>query len=420
MDVNARRINIFLWAYCSFIFTFNEMISLFVSKTIYRGLYVLVILACLFLIIVSQEGKAYFRKIDMLVLIYLVYIIARWISQYVTGSITAATNTSTMQAFVPVTTYFLAIYIDNDDADKVEKLFSFFASISIIMGFLNSRIHFLPNVGSFSGELLAYVGTNGAVSVRGYSMGGSALVTGYISTLLVGFSLDRPQKLSKWIYILIGLFGIASSLSRGAVGMLLIMCLFYLMSRYVANRHGVSKRRIQMCLIILILFFLVLIFNWNRVINSAIIARLFGLGVSDNSGRANYQINAFMESLNTPIFGRGFGFTGYQAAISGVTTGVNTESYFLSLMVGIGGVGTFLFIAVLVSGLKKSINIIHKYDEKNSNMYKYGAIIFGITAWSVMYILLEADLNAVFYWYCLGRIMNLKSDSDGCYLYENK
>lgn len=407
-----RKTLIFLFVYCSFAFTFNELLSLFIPKLFYRGIYIVILLLCLLIITIGQKGILFFRKIDLLVAFYFLYMICRWLTQLASENYTSATFTSALQSCIPVLFYFVAIYLTQENANKIEYAFSWFATISIIMGFLNSRLHFLPSVGSFSGNLLAYVGTSGAVSVRGYSMGGSALVTGYISALLVGFSLGNEnwKKSRKWLFFLVGWGGIASSLSRGAIAMLIIMLIYYSISKFEANKHLIRKKNVQRFLAIFIFFCFIFVMNINRITNSALWGRLIGLNISDNAARSGDQRNALIQAFKTPIFGRGFGFTGYQASLEGISNGINTESYFLSLLIGLGIVGSFLFTLILVYSLYFAAKTIKAKGQNVSEMYKYGSIIFGIGAWSIMYILLDADLNAIFFWYCIGRVMNNNFD----------
>lgn len=124
------------WIYCSFILAFNETLGLFIPRVLYRGIYIALLFLIILIIIYDQKGKITFRNIDKVVLLYIDYILMRWIIQLVMGNTSQVTNTAALQAIIPISTYFLAIHLDEWQSEKIEKCFSIFVCISIILGFI--------------------------------------------------------------------------------------------------------------------------------------------------------------------------------------------------------------------------------------------------------------------------------------------
>lgn len=401
MKLERKKSRILIWIYCTFLLTFNEFLGIFLSKSIFRGLY-----AALFILIIIKKliSKKWVislkRSTDKIVIIYFLYILFRYILQIMFGKTSSITSLSFVQTFLPILAYFLAKDLSLDETGKIESIFCIFASISILLGLIDSYIHFLPDVGSFEGGLYANIGTS--VYTRSYSLAGNALITGFIGTLSICFANSLQNKPLRYTSILIGLYGVLGSLSRGAFSMLLIYLVSYLVCKFIKNKQQINKRKLFSIVIISLIFIIALITNYNRIISSPFFGRFIKVGISINDGsnkiRSNFQNNAISVISKSPIFGIGFGFAGYQAILNNVNSAINTESYILSLTISTGLIGSILFLLIALKSIIESLkNIDH------NNNYKYGCIIMGIIFWSFMYIILESDLNAIFYWYCICR-----------------
>lgn len=398
------------WIYCSFILTFNEMLGLFIPRVLYRGIYIVLLLLILFIIVFDQKGKITFRRIDKAVLLYFGYVFLRWLIQLVLGNVSQATNTAALQAFIPMLTFFLAIYLNEDQSEKIENWFSIFVSISIILGLIDGRIHFLPQIGIFAGGLYAATG-NGTFSLRAYSMSGNALVTGFIAILVVGFCLQKKDKRHNVVYIIIGMIGVFASLSRGALSALVLVLVSFFILKLMENEYSVKRNTLIILGLLACAFILYITINWSEIVNSSFWGRFINVGFSNaegsNSARDIFHDDALKAFKEKIIFGRGFGFTGYQAVQNSVSNMINTESYFLSLGISCGIIGIFLFSVIFIEAIVETF--IYSKSRINNTLIKYGAIVIGMIAWSFMYILLESDLNAIFLWYCIGRINKLES-----------
>lgn len=395
-----------IWVYSSFLLSFNELLALAFPKTITRGICIFLIACGLFSCLKEENWRIEFDNESTLVFVYLAYVLCRGVIQIIGGNITSATSVSFGQTLVPIFVFFIARQISRHATYESETVFCAFSDVSILMGLVDSHIHFLPSIGSFSGGLYANVGN--VLAMRSYSMAGNALVTGFIGTLSICFVISNRNKIFKYITIIIGIYGVLSSLSRGAFAMLIIFLFSYFVCNVISSNRMVKKRTFLATLVVVIIVVTGILMNLNRITSSTAFGRLFKVGLSSSDGSNSYRTlfhrMAISAIAQNPIFGKGFGFTGYQAIQNNVNGYINTESYILSLAICIGIVGLILFLVITAYALIASfVNVKSSCDGKE---YKYACIVLGILIWSFMYIILDSDLNAIFFWYCIGKIWN--------------
>lgn len=353
------------------------------------------------------------RNIDMLVLVYLAYIIFRWGFQMLAGQSTSVTWIAFTQTLFPILAFFIAKQVTDREAVVIEKVFIICVSISVVLGFIDSKFKFLPSVGAFAYDLYAYIG-KGVVALRGYSMAGSALSTGFICALAIGFLVNKKE--NKIVPLFITLVGCILSYSRGAIAFLAITLSIYFIRYRKKNGKSMKKPVLVFFVIVAMSVLFLIIRNWDIVKESFIFRRFisFGLSASENSNslRFSFQSNAIKKMFEHPFVGYGFGFSGYQAASARVQELINSESYLITLTLNIGLFGLVLFSWIFIKSVVKA------YKSECYSDYKYMAIITGIFAWCVMYILLESDLNGMFYWYCIGRIHSNNGIEESVCAYE--
>ena len=393
-----RKIYYYYFLIFSIVFAFNELLGMYVPQMLVRGIYIAVMCICILVKIIDNNFVFRLKKMDLLILIYILFIGIRVIVQYVFNSTSDVTFVALIQMVLPIGAYFLAQELDTLQSERIEGFFAITVAISVVVGFLDSRLNFLPDKGAFSNGLYASVG--GSVVLRGYSMAGSALTTGYMCVVALGFLIQSKQinNLFWKIVFIVILIGCGLTLSRGAYAALIIIFAFLFIFKL---KEGIfRKRKIYWLVLGILCSFVFVIFNFNKIINSSVFQRIFvvGMKMSDGSNHARviWQMNAIKAFLEKPLFGYGIGFCGYQAAVNEVHGLINTESYVLSILISLGFVGLLVFCLIIYNSLKSN-NI-------NQENYKYCAILYGVLAWSVFYIVLDSDLTAMFYWYCIGKI----------------
>lgn len=403
------RISLLFWIYCAVLVTFNEFIALFFPKGVMRIGYILLMMLFGTVTLYKQKYRIDASRMDLLVTIYFMYVFLRGIFQHINGVTIIGTTTAWLQSLIPIFSYFIASDLNKKEKKTVETLFALFSFISVTVGMLNIKFHFLPAVGTFAGKLYAYVGNNTFV-VRGYSLADIALITGFISGFSMCCLIDLDINIKrKAVLFVVNLAGCLYSLSRGALAFVVIAILSYLIFRCLnglcLNGHyKISKKKALCIVLITIPLLIVAIVNLDKITNSAIFNRFIKIGLSQSEGsnniRTEYQKIALSVISKAPIVGIGYGFTGYQAINAGIENTINTESYILSLGISSGLIGLLLFILIAFFSIFKS-----RKDEKNM---KYIGAVIGMLAWSVMYILLDSDLIGLFYWYCIGALNERK------------
>ena len=391
-----RNICVAFWMYCTVLITFNELIGLFVSKTIMRAGYIILMALFFWKKLYKNNFIIRISRIDRLVLLYSTYVFFRGLFQVISGNLIVGSAMTWVQNWIPILAYFIARDLKSDERKTIEYLFASLAAISVTMGFLNSKVNFLPQVGAFAGGLYADAG-NGALQIRGYSMAGIALITGFICgyslCCLLDLNIDKKRKA---VLFVVNLLGCLYSLSRGALAFVIISFGVYFFIRFFQNKQLVSRRAGITITLILLIGIAIVWINLEKITSSVFFGRfvIAGMSRAENSNlyRANYQRDAIRSFMQSPILGKGYGFTGYQAISAGIKETINTESYILSLSISAGTIGLLLFLAITIISLKR-------FDK---HFTKYACTIIGMFAWSVMYILLDSDLIGLFFWYCIG------------------
>ena len=403
-----RSLSIYLGIYLSILLTCNAFLGLFFPKMILRIIYILLIAVILLFQIIKKNMIISMSKMDIMISGYIIYSMLRILAQIILGDVSTATNISFFQTVIPVFMYFIAKKIDGESSRKIEIWLGFFGTLSVALGLVDRIYKILPAVGAFKNDLYASVG-GGAVVTRGYSLAGSALVTGYICIIAIMFMLPIKVK-TKYAYwgkvvgVIILAIGLAATLSRGAFFSLIIAMMVLYSSKINVWMSKISKRKFVMFFCAIFILAILVMVNVEKIMDSTIYKRLFDVGFSildsSNSNRINFQTSALAAIKEYFLFGKGFGFVGVQALSANVIGGVNTESYFLSLIVNGGIIYFILFLVIVVYATLKKNKDIDK---------KYVSVVIAITVWSITYIPLDSDLNAAFFWYCIGRIFSVNT-----------
>jgi len=191
--------------------------------------------------------------------------------------------------------------------------------------------------------------------------------------------------------------------SRGGIFFAIIICITnYLWWFFIENKGSIKVQTIIKIVIIILGTGIFILVNWEVISSSSFYLRMVKQGFSiledSNVKRKLYQeagLDIFLENF---WFGKGFGFVGYEAVVYKVMGAFSTESYFLLLGINTGCVGVCLFFLVIIYAILER----NYYNERENR--KYISIIIGIIAWGFMYIVIESDLNALIFWYCVGRL----------------
>lgn len=382
---------------------FNEFLGLYTSKTFLRGIYITSIFIFLGYKLLSENFKIYFSKTDIVVIFYISYLILRYIVQVVFDKTVAASSIVFLQTIIPILIFFIAKEVDCNTSKIIESIMPILSAISVLVGLVDSRVKILPNIGSFRGGL--YAGIGDANVLRAYSLAGNALITGFICSLGLCFLLmnkyeTKASKLFKYITMVILFTGLLNTLSRGAFFMLVIALIVYFTDKNNLYKIITRKKKIVIVVLCIVCLIFLIVFKWNEIINMSSVKRFLIVGLnineSSNSLRINYHKKAFLEVMNYPLFGKGFGYTGIHAQSLNFEKWINTESYILTRLITGGIIDCLIFIIISVKTIfRKRIFNLEK---------KYVSILISMFAWSTIYILLDSDLIAIFYWYCIGKI----------------
>lgn len=390
--------------------TFNEFLGMIFPKTILRAVYIVGIVFFVIRQMLKDKMKLHLQRIDVLVIIYAIYLMARFCIQIMIGSSTDTSGIAFLQTFVPIVGYFVAKRVTDDMANRIEGGYVILSCVSVTLGLIDSKFKFLPSVGTFAGGLYGSLG-DGTYAERAYSLAGNALITGFICVIGLFFLISNKSLFVKKtpLKIIVGgiLFvGLMLTLSRGAMLMFSIVLIVYFLFGKANMQLRIKKRRMTSIVTILCVLVLGGVIKWNDIVNSSVFRRIFGtsfdMSESSNAMRFNFISNAFNEVREVILFGKGFGFTGFQTISSGVAQAINTESYLISLLVMGGIVALILFVLIVVCSVSKM------FREKEKDGIKYIAIVIGMFAWCFAYILLDSDLIALIFWYSLGRVYKLE------------
>lgn len=403
---------ILFWIYVIFLLTFNEYLAIYISKSVLRGIYVIFLIFLLISILIKNKYEIKIEKIDEAIYLYVFYSIFRFVIQVIFYDYSTIIFVSFLQTIIPIFTFFVAKEMSIEESKLVENILIYFVVVSVFVGLINPYLNILPNRGSFLGDLYAGTG-NGRYVVRGYSLAGSALITGFISSLaIIMIALRTNGKRAGIIKIaLMGILilGLFKSLSRGAIMMLVLSILCFLI--LIIRRKGmqINKRIFSGAVLLAFVGFIFLIAKLDSIIASDIYQRFFVVGFSTNENSNNLRIDDWITAIEQIkdylVFGKGYGYTGVQANRL-TTSAINSESYFLSILINGGVINLILFFNIIWKIIKQSKYIIYSLDK-----YRYYALVVGMLAWSVTYILLDSDLNAMIFWYAVGQLFAFMNEN---------
>lgn len=388
-----------------FVCTFNALLQGITSRTSLTVLYLALLLICAGLLLFQHR---FFVRINgaqgletWLVLLFIIWEITAYFVLVFKGDTTQLSLQNFLQTILPVFVFFLAVNLDSDLCNKIELSFVVLSSVSVIIGIIDSFVHVFPQAW-FGDEL---VGIAGVYFHRGYSMAGMSLGTGWICGISIGLLLHCKYKeqLSNvifWILSCILTLGNLLTFSRGGVFFELIILLSY----WLMNIRGsFSKNHFIILMAVVVLLVLIIVINWDSITSSAFYQRYIISGLSQTEGsnvkRLSFQDVALSNINSHPMFGLGFGHVGSAAWNLSIAGAYPTENYYYLLALDGGVPGAIIFA---MASFVAAIFAMKSGREK----HHYAAIIIGTMLWGLMMTVLEGDLCALVYWYCIGRVMS--------------
>lgn len=400
----------YFWLFVFFLLNFNNLLKLFFARSYYTLAYIVLLLFFYIFSIIKivSKFKIKLKSVDCIIILYAFWIILCFIYQIVFDKITDATFISFGQTIIPIFGYAVAAKIDDEKAAKLENAYIYFSVISIMLGYASTKAPFLNSLVN----RVEYVRVDGGLETRAFSMAGGSLSTGYICGIAVGFLLvsQISKKLRILFFLLFSIYSLMTY-SRGGVFFIIIIYITNYLWWYFVECNG----RIEIHTVVKIIVFsigigIVVLINWELISNSSFFQRIVTQGFSvledSNIKRRVYQragLDIFVKNFFT---GKGFGFVGYEAVIYKIMGAFSPENYFLLLGINTGIIGVCLFFFVVLFSILRR-NFLKERENK-----KYISIITGIIAWGFMYIVIESDLNALIFWYCVGRLSYCEIKSD--------
>ena len=410
----VERINKVFWLFVIITITFNELLGLFIPKMALRFFYIFLMIIWIVGIMMSRRGVVSINTEDKMVSLYLLTAFLRFFIQFFGEDMSPVTTIAFAQLTIPIIGYYMSAFINDKDAVTIESFFCTCTVISVIMGLIDPYVHFFPSNAQLSRRLYAYI-AGGRTVLRGYSMAGSALITGFICALAASFAINLEKSifrnnLYRNVVLVISFIGLFRSYSRGALAFFAVVAIVYIFKKLNNNRWRIKAIHILFTVSALFILQILSIINWNRIVQSSFFQRFITVALDfserSNNRRRYFQSLALLKVKESPFFGHGFGFTGYQALTKQVSGGVNSESYVISLLLEIGIVGLLCFILAILH-----VVILAFKTSVDEFALRYVAIVVGVTAWSVMYIVLDSDLNGLLFWYCVGRLRYIMSQT---------
>lgn len=392
----------FFWILVFFLLNFNNLLKLFFARSHYTLAYiVLLLLFYIFSIIkIASKFKIKLKGVDCFIILYAFWIILCFSFQIIFDNTTDATFISFGQTIIPLFGYVVAAKIDDSKAAKLENAYISFSVISILFGHISTKVPFLNSIFN----RVEYVRLDGGVEARAFSMAGGSLSTGYICGIAVGFLLVSQinKKLKMLLFLLFSIYSLMTY-SRGGVFFIIIICITnYLWWYFIECKGRIEIHTVTKIIIFCVGIGIFVLINWELISNSSFFQRIVTQGFSiledSNIKRRLYQKAGLDIFLKNFFMGKGFGFVGYEAVIYKIIGAFSPENYFLLLGINTGIIGVCLFFFVVLYAILQR-NFLKERENK-----KYISIIIGIIAWGFMYIVIESDLNALIFWYCVGRL----------------
>lgn len=390
------------WIFIFFLLNFNSLLKFFLARSHYTLVYIVI----LFLFYMYRSAKTVskfkvkLKIVDCFIILYAFWIFLCFFFQIVFNNTTDATFISFGQTIIPLFGYAIAKRIDDKTANNLEQIYIFFSVISILLGYFSTKVSFLNSLVN----RVEYVRVDGLLETRAFSMAGGSLSTGYICGIAIGFLLVSQinKKIKLFLLVFIFMYSIMTY-SRGGVFFAIIISITnYLWWYFVENKGSVKVQTVIKIIIILLAMCIFVLLNWEVISTSIFYQRMVKQGFSvledSNVKRKLYQEAGLDIFLRNFLFGKGFGFVGYEAVVYKIMGAFSPENYFLLLGINTGGIGVCLFAFVVIYAILGR----NYYNERENR--KYISIIVGIIAWGVMYIVIESDLNALIFWYCVGRL----------------
>ena len=399
-ETAIRRICLFVFFVC----TFNALLQGVTSRTTLTILYLGLLIICAGLLLFQHR---FFIRINgiqgletWIVLLLIIWEVMAYFALVFKSDTTQLSLQNFLQTILPIFVFFIAVNLNSDICSKIELSFVVLSAVSVFIGVIDSFIHVFPQ--SWFGDEL--VGIAGVYFHRGYSMAGMSLGTGWICGISIGLLLyckyiEQIKNVTFWILFCFLTLGNLLTFSRGGVFFELIILISYWLMNI---RSSLSKNQFMIIMAAIIMAVLVIIINWDSITSSAFYQRYIISGLSQTEGsnirRLSYQKIAVRNINSHPLFGLGFGHVGSAAWNLSIPGAYPTESYYYLLALDGGITGAVLFA---VASLLAAVFAI----KKGRDSHHYAAIIIGTMLWGLMMTVLEGDLCALVYWYCIGRVM---------------
>ena len=400
-----------------------------------------VILAMMFIItllkIVSSKTKLNISSLDIFVLIFIIIAVISAIINLV-NPLTGAMG---VRAFLQY--YILYFVIKNIDLNtNVHKnlvliiLFTFAIQIpfSIYQFFTWSPRYLNPLTGYYVNKY----GLSHYDSVVGTFGSGAANNFGYLLVMIIIMLLAAYIYLKNNKYLILALFLIIPlvfSQSRGTY-IVAIFLLFYTFRKSILNFKNISKLSISIILIgILFSFCMGVYFKYSKykfenlfniegiikqqmTISQASSGRIIGIKIADDilSEKAPsrlFGVGPGMFSSTTGIF---FSSPLYVETVNKLRSNrAITENDVVPMMTEYGYLGLITFIIIIMSMIKKNIDIHHKTQNKYLKAITSGGdgVLFSFLIGALLYKVWEIQYIAYYVWLYMGYIENMSLKETG-------
>lgn len=401
-NLSYKKYSILLFYVLFAIGNFNALIQIFIPRIVYTFLYLLILFVSVFEFSKQKEfcfSKDATRK-NFLVLLFVFICLIRFVIQIIMDDYTELSLNRFLQTLVPVLVYFPATFLGCDDRERLETFYIKCALLSVLLGLLNQVTNILPS--RYFADEMVRVGNY--VITRSYSMAGFSLGTGTICSIGIGLLLKNRHKFSipfKLFSSAVFIYDLAVTFSRGGVFFAVIIITMFIVLNLINSGSKINKWALVTFFVLLLALVITVSMYGDRIVQSTFWGR-YVLNAFDSSTslRANFQKKAVDIIKMHPLFGRGFGFVGSNAYSLSVGEGFPPENNYYQMAIDCGLIAMCSYMLFVLK------SVFYELRTKEKNKIAYVGIIVGFMMWSLMSTPLEGDLNAAFFWYCIGSLVS--------------
>ena len=399
---NYKKYSIILFYVLFAIWNFNALIQIFVPRILYTVLYILVLLVSVFEFVKQKKFRLSKDAVskNLLVLIFIMICLFRFLIQVIMGDYTELSLNRFLQTLVPVLVYFPATFLEYEDREGLEVFYIKCALLSVLLGLLNQITGILPS--RYFADEMVRIGNY--VTTRSYSMAGFSLGTGTICSIGIALLLKNRDKFNitfKLVSAIVFIYGLAVTFSRGGVLFAVIIITVFTALNFSFSGNKINKFTLVSLIVLLLCFIIAVSVYGDKIFQSAFWER-YVLNAFDSSTslRSNFQRKALELIKTYPLFGRGFGFVGSNAYSMSIGESFPPENNYYQMAIDCGLIA---MCSYMLFALKA---VFYELKMQDKEKIAYVGIVSGFMLWSWMSTPLEGDLNAAFFWYCIGSLVS--------------